>query len=82
LIVVAFFTAMILLTPAFPIAVAHGGHQPPAADFEGKNASLFVKLAPPVVTDSDRTCNSCNYNSCQEDVVSSDGQDVLDILPI
>jgi hypothetical protein len=45
-------------------------------------ASLFVKLDPPVVTDSDRTCNSCNYNSCQEDVISSDGQDVLDILPI
>ena len=73
---------MILLTLAFPIAVAHGGHQPPAADFESKKASLFVKLDPPVVTDSDRTCNSYNYNSCQEDVISSDGQDVLDILPI
>ena len=29
----------------------HGGHHPPAADFEGKKASLFVKLDPPVVTD-------------------------------
>ncbi len=27
---------------------------------------------------SDHTCNSCNYNSCQEDVVPSDGEDVLD----
>ncbi|HZA48745.1 MAG TPA: hypothetical protein VE521_07465 [Nitrososphaera sp.] len=27
---------------------------------------------------SDYTCNSCNYNSCQEDVVPSDGEDVLD----
>jgi hypothetical protein len=51
LIVVVFFAAMILFTPAFPSAFAHGGHQPPAADFEGKKASLFVKLDPPVVTD-------------------------------
>jgi hypothetical protein len=51
LIVIAFFTAVILLTPAFPSAFAHGVHQPSAADFEGKKASLFVKLDPPVVTD-------------------------------
>jgi hypothetical protein len=51
LIVVAFFAALILFTPVFPSAFAHGGHQPPAADFEGKKASLFVKLDPPVVTD-------------------------------
>jgi hypothetical protein len=51
LIVVVFFATIILFTPAFPSAFAHGGHQPPAADFEGKKASLFVKLDPPVVTD-------------------------------
>jgi hypothetical protein len=51
LIVVAFFAAMILFASFFPRAFAHGGHQPPAADFEGKKASLFVKLDPPVVTD-------------------------------
>ena len=51
LIIFVFFAAMILFTPAFPSAFAHGGHQPPAADFEGKKASLFVKLDPPVVTD-------------------------------
>jgi hypothetical protein len=51
LIVVAFFAALFLFTPTFPTAFAHGGHQPPAADFEGKKASLFVKLDPPVVTD-------------------------------
>ena len=51
-IVVAFFSAaMILFAPTFPSAFAHGGHQPPSADFEGKKASLFVKLDPPVVTD-------------------------------
>jgi hypothetical protein len=51
LIVVAFFAAMIFFAPVFPSAFAHGGHQPPAADFEGKKASLFVKLDPSVVTD-------------------------------
>jgi hypothetical protein len=51
IVVVVFFAIMILLTPAFPNAFAHGGHQPAAADFEGKKASLFVKLDPPVVTD-------------------------------
>jgi hypothetical protein len=51
LIVIAFFAAMILFAPVLPSAFAHGGHQPPAADFEGKKASLFVKLDPPVVTD-------------------------------
>src|ERR687893_3220213 len=51
LMVVAFFAALILFTSTFPSVFAHGGHQPPAADFEGKKASLFVKLDPPVVTD-------------------------------
>ena len=51
MIVVVFFAAMILLTLAFPGAFAHGGHQPAAADFEGKKASLFVKLDPSVVID-------------------------------
>jgi hypothetical protein len=51
LMAVAFFVAMILFTSAFPSAFAHGGHQPPAADFEGKKTSLFVNLDPPVVTD-------------------------------
>ncbi|HEX7032412.1 MAG TPA: hypothetical protein VF172_05380 [Nitrososphaera sp.] len=35
-----------------PDAFAHGGHQPPPADFEGKKASLFVSLEPLVVTTS------------------------------
>jgi hypothetical protein len=47
----AFFVAMIS-TPALPGAFAHGGHQPPAADFGGKKASLFVSLEPLVVTTS------------------------------
>jgi hypothetical protein len=51
LVVVAFFAVMILFTPVLHNAFAHGGHQPPPADFEGKKASLFVKLDPPVVTD-------------------------------
>ena len=51
MIVVAFFAAMILFASFFPPAFAHGRRQPPAADFEGKKASLFVKLDPPVVTD-------------------------------
>ena len=32
-----------------PNAFAHGGHQPPAADFSGKKVSLFVSLEPIVV---------------------------------
>src|SRR3712207_5907242 len=51
IVVVAFFAALFLFTPTFPTAFAHGGHQLPAADFEGKKDSLFVKLDPPVVTD-------------------------------
>jgi hypothetical protein len=39
LIIFVFFAALILFTPAFPSAFAHGGHQPPAADFEGKKAT-------------------------------------------
>jgi hypothetical protein len=45
----AFFAVVIV--PALPSAFAHGGMQPPAADFGGKKASLFVKVDPPVVTD-------------------------------
>ena len=33
-----------------PGAFAHGGMQPPAADFSGKKVSLFVSLEPTVVT--------------------------------
>jgi hypothetical protein len=48
----AFFVAvMIVVVPALPGAFAHGGHQPPAADFSGKKVSLFVNLEPLVVTD-------------------------------
>lgn len=48
----AFFVAvMIVAVPALPGAFAHGGHQPPAADFSGKKVSLFVNLEPLVVTD-------------------------------
>jgi hypothetical protein len=36
---------------ALPGASAHGGMQPPAADFGDKKASLSVKVDPPVVTD-------------------------------
>jgi hypothetical protein len=49
--VLAFFATAILFTSVLQSASAHGGHQPAAADFEGKKASLFVKLDPPVVTD-------------------------------
>lgn len=42
---------MIVAVPALPGAFAHGGHQPPAADFSGKKVSLFVNLEPLVVTD-------------------------------
>lgn len=44
------FVASMLVLPAVPGAFAHGGMQPPAADFGGKKASLFLKLDPPVVT--------------------------------
>ena len=44
------FTAMIMIVPSIlPGAFAHGGHQPPAADFSGKKVSLFVNLEPIVV---------------------------------
>ena len=42
---------MMIVVPVLPSAFAHGGMQPPAADFGGKKASLFVKVEPPVVTD-------------------------------
>ena len=47
----AFFVAVMVVVPALPGAFAHGGMQPPAADFGGKKASLSVKVDPPVVTD-------------------------------
>ncbi len=52
--IVAFFVAMmvVVVPPMLPSAFAHGGMQPPAADFGGKKASLFVKVDPPVVTDA------------------------------
>jgi hypothetical protein len=40
---------MILAPSVMPGAFAHGGHQPPAADFSGKKVSLFVNLEPVVV---------------------------------
>lgn len=40
-----------VVAPPLPSAFAHGGMQPPAADFNGKKASLSVKVDPPVVTD-------------------------------
>lgn len=48
----AFFVAVMISAPVLPGAFAHGGHQPPAADFGGKKASLFVSLEPLVVTTS------------------------------
>ena len=51
MIVVAFFALMILFAPIFPNAFCPCGQQQSAADFEGKKASLFVKLDPPVVID-------------------------------
>jgi hypothetical protein len=40
---------MIIAPSILPGAFAHGGHQPPAADFSGKKVSLFVSLEPIVV---------------------------------
>lgn len=48
----AFFVAIMISVSAPPSAFAHGGMQPPAADFGDKKASLFVKVDPPVVTDT------------------------------
>jgi hypothetical protein len=45
------FAIMLIAMPVLP-AFAHGGHQPPAANFEGKKASVFLKLDPPVVKSS------------------------------
>jgi len=46
----AFLVALITVVPSvMPGAYAHGGHQPPAADFSGKKVSLFVNLEPIVV---------------------------------
>jgi hypothetical protein len=50
--IVAFFVAAMVVAPALPSAFAHGGMQPPAADFQGKKASLSLKVDPPVVTDA------------------------------
>lgn len=49
--IATFFVALMVVAPALPSAFAHGGMQPPAADFNGKKASLSVKVDPPVVTD-------------------------------
>jgi hypothetical protein len=49
--IVVFLFAFQLTVSALPSAFAHGGMQPPAADFGGKKASLFVKVDPPVVSD-------------------------------
>lgn len=47
---IAFFVAAVILAPSLmPSAFAHGGMQPPAADFSGKKVSLFVSLEPTVV---------------------------------
>jgi hypothetical protein len=47
---ISLLSVMMLLVPAtLPTAFAHGGHQPPAADFSGKKVSLFVSLEPVVV---------------------------------
>ena len=48
---VVFLFAFQLTVSTLPSAFAHGGMQPPAADFGGKKASLFVKVDPPVITD-------------------------------
>ncbi|AIC17084.1 hypothetical protein [Nitrososphaera viennensis] len=45
-----FFATVLVGVPLIPSAFAHGGMQPPAADFGGKKASLFLKLDPPVIT--------------------------------
>ena len=47
--ILAFLTGM--LVPLLPAAFAHGGMQPPAADFGDKKASLSLKVDPPVVTE-------------------------------
>ena len=50
LIAFAFLVALVIIVPSvMPGAFAHGGHQPPAADFSGKKVSLFVNLEPIVV---------------------------------
>lgn len=46
--------AMIVAIPLLPSAFAHGGMQPPAADFGDKKASLSVKVDPPVVADANQ----------------------------
>lgn len=48
---IAFFATMLIAVPSMQGAFAHGGMQPPAADFQGKKASIFLKLDPPVITD-------------------------------
>ncbi|HXG07700.1 MAG TPA: hypothetical protein VNI77_10300 [Nitrososphaera sp.] len=46
------FAVVMIFASTLPSAFAHGGHQPPPADFEGKKASLFVSLEPLVVTNT------------------------------
>jgi hypothetical protein len=58
----AFFVAVMVAAPALPGAFAHGGMQPPAADFGGKKASLSVKVEPMVViTSSDPVYISARF---------------------
>lgn len=52
ILLLAFLVTVMISAPALPSAFAHGGHQPPPADFGGKKASLFVSLEPLVVTTS------------------------------
>lgn len=47
--ILAFLVAMMI--PVLSSAFAHGGMQPPAADFGDKKASLSLKVDPPVVTE-------------------------------
>lgn len=47
--ILAFLVAMMI--PVLPAVFAHGGMQPPAADFGDKKASFSLKVDPPVVTE-------------------------------
>lgn len=46
LVIVLFFP---ILMPALPVS-AHGGHEPPPVNLGGKQASVFVKLDPPILS--------------------------------
>jgi hypothetical protein len=51
-IVLLFGLVAAIVVPVIPAAFAHGGMQPPAADFGDKKASLSLKVDPPVITDT------------------------------